>query len=308
MRRVLVVTVGAVVGWMGCLPGDTRPTPARVDVTAVASSVTRGGLSTSDGWTVSFDRVAMGIGSVDLDGENCTDYGRARYQWLIDFALAGEEKIGTIFGLGDCTLKFRVRVPSLTRTVYGAGATDALFERMRELDTDFWEVQNRIALLVRGRAERDGVAKTFDWAFRRGHEYYRCARTDGQGNLDVLRLDAPSHEARRVEIRAEELFRLLPSDDAPFVFDPYADADCDDDGTITVNELATVSLDDIAGAGGADPGGDEGIEGLTVCGLSDHSIDFDTLGDRVYRDLLPRVARLSGGEACLPDRASDDDD
>lgn len=302
-----VLTLAAVVSvtsWLSCLPGDTRPPPARVDVTATASDTTRGGLSTSDGWTVTFERIAMGIGNVDLDGEDCTDYGRADYQWLIDFEQGGVEKVGTVYGLGDCTLKFRVRVPSFTRTVFGAGATDALFERMRELDSDFWEVQRRTAVLVTGRAERDGKRKSFDWAFRRGHEYYRCARIDGQGNLDVLRVEEPSRVERQVEIRAEELFRLLPSDDAPFVFDPYAEADCDQDGVITVNELGTVALEDIEGAGGSEPGNVEGgLDDATVCGVSDDSLDFDTLGDRVYRDLLPRVARLRGGEACLPDRA-----
>ena len=222
MRGYLLacVLVAATAAAMSCLPGDTRPPPARVDVTAEASSATRDGFVTSDGWAVTFDRVAMGIGNVDLDGEDCTDYGRANYQWLIDFEVAGVEKVGTIYGLGSCTLKFQVRMPSSTRTVFGAGATDPLFARMRELDSDFWEVQSRTAVLVTGRASRDGTTKTFDWSFRRGHEYYRCAQEDGGGNLDVLRLDESSRRTRQIAIVAEELFRLFPSDDAPLVFDP----------------------------------------------------------------------------------------
>ncbi|HHH30717.1 MAG TPA: hypothetical protein ENK57_20570 [Polyangiaceae bacterium] len=312
MRRHGVNALAVAAAWVSCLPGDTRPPPARVDVTARATQATRDGFVTSDGWTLTFERVAMGIGDVDIDGEDCTDYGRADYQWLIDFELAAEEKVGTVYGLGTCTLKFQVRVPSLTRTVNGAGATDALFSRMRELDSDFWEIQSRSAVIVAGRASRDDVTKTFDWALRRGHEYYRCPRADGSGNLDVLRLEEPVRINRRVEIRAEELFRLTPSDDAPFVFDPYADADCNDDGVITVNELATVKIEDIEGAGGSDPGrpngGIGGVGGFTVCSVSDTSVDYDTLGDRVYRDLLPRIARLADGEACLPDVAYEDDD
>jgi len=303
----LIATCGS--GLFGCLPGDPRPPPARVYVTAEATTATREGFITSDGWAITFDRVAAGIGNVDLDGESCDDYNRANYQWLIDFVKAGEEKVGVVYGLGTCTLKFQLRTPSSDRTVFGAGATDALFATMRDIESDFWVVGQRPAVLVSGRAERAGVTKRFDWAFREGYELYECPRLDGVGNRDVLALGGPSQVSRKVEIRAEELFRLLPDDDAPLVFDPYAEADCDDDGLITTNELATVALKDVSGAGGADPSDPPpGIGGLTVCGQVDDRNDFDTLGDRVYLELAPRIARLSGGSSCHFDSASEYDD
>src|SRR6185503_16712943 len=100
------------------------PTPALIHLTARASGAVKDGVSTADGWQLSFERLLVGLGSASLEGSAggsaCVSYADARYDRLFDFAALGApQKLSEVYGLGACSLWFRLRSPS----------TDALLEQ-----------------------------------------------------------------------------------------------------------------------------------------------------------------------------------
>jgi hypothetical protein len=291
---------------LACLPADERPPPGRVTVTAAPSDATRDGFTTDDGWTVRFDRFVAGLGDVDLDGvnerrdgvdeeETCNAYSETDYEWLIDFTAAGREKIGLVHGIGSCTIEVRLRGPSAD-TVLGAGATEVDLELMRVEEVDPWtEIDDEdegeeIAVLARGTAHRGDETRQIDWIFRRSFEIRRCEASDGGGG-DASRVELTREVEREIplEVRAEELFRRHVADDAPLVFDRYASADADADGTITLEELDRVPVPPEVLPIPEPPGGaDEG----------DDIPEPESLGDYVVLVLLPRVVRVAGSGPC----------
>lgn len=298
-----VIALGAIA--QACLPGDDRPPPGRILVTAGPSDATRVGFVTDDGWTVRFDRFVTALGNVDLDGvnerrngveeeETCNDYSQTNYEWLIDFVVAAQgEKIGLVHGLGACTIEYRLRGPSAD-TVLGVGATEADLELMRIEERDAWteadEEGEEISLLALGSARRGEEVVAIDWRFRKSFEIRRCA-VDEEGG-DASRVDLTEGVEREVpvEVRAEELFRSAAIDGAPLQFDWYAAVDADGDGSITLEELDAVPVPPEVLPIPEPPGGDDD--------QGDPPPEPETLGDYVVEVLLARVSRVADAGPC----------
>lgn len=286
-----------------CLPGDDRPEPGSLYVTVEPTSSTRGGFRTIDGWEVRFDRFVMAVGDVRLrdpideneDDDSatlCNDYAETYYEWLFDFVVAEKEKVGLAYGLGQCRVEFRRRGPS-DDTVLGAGATRDDLEAMIVEGPDAYVEEHETTLVAVGEATREGRTVRFDWRFRLEHEYEVCPSLDGSSNVNYLALVAGDEATLELEVRGEELFRLLPHDDAPLVFDPIAAADADGDGEVRWPELAVAV---------AEPLG-ERAEQEEYEPPYDYLSDPPSLGDRIYVDNLTRVLRVKGGGPCEPEES-----
>jgi hypothetical protein len=265
-----------------CLPGDERPIPASVYVFAEPSAATRDGFITDDGWTISFDRFLTALGDVDLDAdpdsnlETCSDYSETNYDRLFDFTQVTSEKIGIVYGLGTCSVEFRLRSPS-DDALIEAGATEVDVETMRERATDAYVEEQRTAVWVIGTATKGDEVRSFDWLFRTSYEIDRCTSSDGEKYVSVVSLEGAARVELRVEVRGEELFRSVDEDAAPFLFEPFANADADEDTILTLEELDAVPYF-------APPEEDETAP--------------ETLGALVYQVLVPRVARLGDAGPC----------
>src|SRR5262249_44121783 len=63
MRRLAftALTLAAALA-AACLPNDTRPEPAEIEFTASSSDATRQGLTTVDGYDISFERALIDVG------------------------------------------------------------------------------------------------------------------------------------------------------------------------------------------------------------------------------------------------------
>lgn len=282
-----------------CLPGDDRATPGKVTMTIEPSAATTDGFDTSDGWRITFERFVAAAGDVGLDTprevdrddpETCVDYTDARYDRLFDFATATRTHLGLAYGTGNCAVEFRLKSPS-TDSLLQPGTSNEDLTFMRVRDTDLWADDARINLWVIGRAERDGVTKRFDWAFRQGDRVSQCASATGAGNVDEVKILADeSHELRGV-VRGEELFRAGLDGTSPLVFEPYAGADADGDGDITLEELALVPVTvEIPPDLVTEPnpfGGQIEIEPPA------------TLGDVLYDWQIRRVGNFVGGGECM---------
>lgn len=288
MRRslALAASLAAPLLSSGCLPNDNRPLPGSVEVTVQGTDEMLQPLSTGDGWTISVDRLIVGLGTVELHGEGCNPYAQAHYSRLFDFTLPldPDQKLGLLYGLGDCSLEFRVRAPH-TDALLGPGVTAGDVDAMRiEVLEDGNDEPQRTSVWATGEATRaDGATKRFDWMFRRRYNIKECEPgADGTPGSALEIVGGGSYEYA-VRIDGAQLFRPGAVYDAPLRFDPFASADADGDDVITLAELdeVTVALEPEA----MPEGGTSQLLGRTVA-------------DLLYEMQLPRLAGLAGAGPC----------
>lgn len=259
------------------------------------------GVTTSDGWAISFERLLIALGRLSLDGSSCNSYSEARYDRLFDFAATSTpQKVGEVFGLNECDLTFRVRTPS-SDALLATGVTSDDLAQMRTPGSDAWSTGAGVAVLVRGSATRAGTTKRFEWSFRQGWSFHDCPRPDDAGLATALALGSGDSLQLGLVVRGEELFRQWADDAAPLVFDAMANADADGDQSITLDELDAVPAP-VAPDGGALDASTDADASLAT----DAAVDADaadgasgpTLADVLYGELVPRMLRLGDSGAC----------
>ncbi|MBL8743646.1 MAG: hypothetical protein JNK04_21200 [Myxococcales bacterium] len=267
--------------------------PASVLVTAEPSDATKSGFVTDDGWTVEFERVLLALGDVDLEDTvegsgACSAYSETHYEKLFDFVAVEREKVGLVYGLGDCSVEYRMRGPS-DDALLGSGASDADLVSMRTAGGDPYSSSERVTLRVQGTVSKDDQSKRFDWSFRRSFEVSGCVADDGEP-LSAMDLEGEAERTLRIEVRAEELFRVQGNDDAPLIWGSLAFDGMGEDGVVTLDDLASVSRP-------AEFLSQWPVEGVAEEDLSD-PLPTQQL-TLMYEHLLPRVTRVVGGAACI---------
>jgi hypothetical protein len=297
-RRSTLSWIALALATTGCLPGDTRPVPGSVYLTAEPSEATTRGFTTQDGWHVTFERFLIGMGDVSLEGDACNSYSNANYERLFAFTAGGRQKVGIVYGLGSCGLQFRVRSPS-SDALLGAGVTGDELAFMRTTGTDAYAEEQRVGVYVRGRAARGDVTKRFEWAFRKRYSLHDCKAGPDGGTSSSLELHGNDALALPLIVHGEELFRTNPDDAAPFQFDLMASADADGDGAVTLDEMAKIPAPPPEMDGGVGPG-----TGGFDAGADAGDAGGPTLADLVYLTLVPRAVRLGTSAACVADERS----
>lgn len=292
--RAVALALAAIPG--GCLPGDTRPVPESLYVTAEPSQALTQGVETPDGWRITFDRFVLGIGNVDFEEDDaaCTSYAEAHYERLFDFTVAGREKVGTIYGIGTCRVGFRLRGPS-DDALLGPGATETDRAFMQVRATDRFGEDERASVLAIGSGTRGDEVKRFEWIFRRSYELTNCASEAGGVATTVELTEAAASEIR-LEVRAEELFRSIADDRADLWFQPIADADADADGMVTLDELSIAPRPAVDAGEIGPQGGSSGTSGGAGSDMAE--APPQSLEDLIYKELLPRLVRVAGGGPC----------
>jgi hypothetical protein len=211
--------------------------------------------------------------------------------------------------------------------VLGAGVSSADELMMRSPGSDAYLTNVGSALDVAGVAVRGADAKRFHWSFRRVSQYRDCALspTDpATAGVTLRSNDALTYDLR---VEVEAIFRddVDPAA-ASLRFDPFAAADSDGDGAVTLAELASipVAMSATTPTGLADGNPETG--GLAEAGI-DHALDaasdvvgdgkivpparaghdaasFDdtgviaTLADYVYQLLVPSIPRFRDTGYC----------
>ena len=311
MSRALVVSVAlaaVVAAAPSCLPEDTRPTPTTLNVTVTGSPYVNAGIPSNafeDGWSMTFERVLVGIGNSGVNGGACTDYAETNYTRLYDASVVAPQKLSLIYGLGTCNFNFRLRNPDTQNTIAMQGVTDdemtTMLTPVAAADRYTLKDTTGVTLWVRGSATNGTATKTFDWSFRVRRVNIRdCEELDGT----YFSLDMPGGNtiALDVEIHPEALFQdRLDWATAHLRFAPFAQADDkfgNADGVVTLDELNAMTLADAGvtpddeqtfeDAGVDDAGDDSGL------GDASTSRSWTTFEDFVYLGLYPRVARVAG--------------
>jgi hypothetical protein len=271
------IAVSTIAVGLSCLPSDERPTPDEIDVSFSSSDATKNGFESSDGWSIAFDRVLVGVGNVSLD-DGCTDYldtfvsDDGRYLRLLDAQLAGSQKLSIDYGLGSCGV--RVGFGGVdTDTVLGANVTQQELSFMSVKGSDALVDDRSLAIYVKGHATKGSDRKHFEWSFRPRRQRFDCG---------PVALDPNGNQTYPIDVgfSVDELFANLDEDGSPYVFDRIALADLDGDGEITFDELSQVVVPD-----------PDGLDG----GMADASLDAEIDGAFIDRD----AGDLPNGETTL---------
>jgi hypothetical protein len=275
-----------------CLPGDTRPPPAVVHFTVEPSPAVTEGVTTVDGWHISFERLLIGVGGArlgargegigNIDPSECTAYANANYERLFDLTVSGRQTLSDVYGLGTCGVGFALKVPwGDTPLGEGVSAQDLAF--MRDSSHHTAATNHPRSVYVRGQATRDTTTKRFEWSFEAILLLIGCVNPGDAGYASDLALTSGAELPLPVVVRGEELFREDVADDEPLRFDALAAADTDGDQVITREELAV--------AAGPPPDMDGGFRSADGGAPS--------LEDLISRRLVLRMMRLGDSGPCL---------
>jgi hypothetical protein len=276
----------------GCLPGDTRPPPAVIHLTVEPSPAVTEGVTTVDGWHISFERLLIGIGDARLgaletgagpiDPSACTSYANANYERLFDVTVGGRQTLSDIYGLGTCGVGFSLNTPwGDTPLGEGVSAEDLAF--MRDSAHNTLESNRSRSVYVRGKATRDATTKRFEWSFQQSLLLQGCVGAGDVGFASDVVLTSGAVVQLPVVVHGEELFRERRSDDSPLRFDALAAADADGDQMITLDEL----------------GGAVGPSAEADAGLTSADGGAPSIADLFYHGLVLRMFRLSDSGPCL---------
>src|SRR5262245_11354688 len=260
------VTVGCLALLVNaCLPVDTRPPPGEALIT-VSSDETSSGISTADGWLVSFDTLLVSIGDFSLAEGECLAYGESRYTRILDVRNSEPQKLVLVRALGECPFIFDVDPPP-EDAVLGAGVTEEQKTFMRTIGSDRYAENEGVAWHVVGSATQAERVIRFDWSFRETLFYPSCGD---------LAFEGEGETTADIRLRTGALFDDPDSGSPPEArFDPYAPSDGDGDGEVTLEELETIEL--------SDP-------------------EYPTLGARLYRKTVAELPHVSDETPCESQR------
>jgi hypothetical protein len=277
-----------------CVPADTRPVPATIDLEISPNDASQEGIATTDGWMLTIDRFFVGIGDADV-GDTCLKYSEGGYGRLIDARRSDDQKLALLFGFGQCGLRVRVAGPA-SDTILGEGVTeeDALLLGLK--GTDPYVTQESSASVgIAATATRGSTTERFNWSFRQRITYRDCETpVDGKPGTP---LDFPSNAnfTYHIVLHPETLLR----DDhdgatAALRFDAMMSADTifgNADGEVTLSELGGVTLDEARKTGPYSIGDSTDPNAASK---------IHTLEDYVYLVLLPAIPQFREGFLCTP--------
>jgi hypothetical protein len=303
LRRLLTATLvlGVAAGgasvfaaFQGCVPADTRPVPGSLTVTVSPSPGVLGGVVTADGWAVTFERVLVGIGGVRL-GDSCLTYTEPDYDRVLDVTTKSQQKLSITYAIGTCSFGFRVMPPS-SDALLGDGVTEDDKTLLRTPGADPYVPRGGIAYSLVGHATRGDVRKGFQLSFRPRVRYNNCVLTADGG--DPVDLPSASALVYDITIEAEALLRDDVDAAAALRFEPFAKADQNGDGQITLDELRAVPIATVRD-GGAFEAGTYDVDDAGIL-RQGRPIVIETFGDYVYEVLIPSIPRFQGTGTCRP--------
>jgi hypothetical protein len=279
-RKLFCASLALALTPLGCLPDDTRDPPGQLEVTLSADSSLRTGIpSTEDGWAIAYSRFLLVLGDADLSGDDCDAYSESHYNRIFELSHESPQRVSLLYGLGRCQFGFRIAAPAWD-SLLGDGVTTDDETWLRTPGSDAHATDAGVSIRVQGLASKLGVQKSFDWSFRRFISYEDCTLPEDAtlGGGVLLR----GNESSQVDIvvRGDALFgNAAVEPAAPARFEPFRAADDehgDANGEITLDELQASPLPPGASAGAM----------------------IQSLGDRVYLQMLPQLAKFQGTGTC----------
>jgi hypothetical protein len=279
-RRLVTLTLALTLMPMACLPDDTRAPPGQLEVTLSSDDSLRAGIpSSEDGWAIAYSRFLVVLGDADLSGDDCDAYSESHYNRIFELTHQSTQRVSILYGLGLCHFGFRIATPAWD-SIRGEGVTADDETWLRTPGSDAHATDAGVSVRVQGSASRLGVQKSFDWSFRRFISYEDCALPDDAEQGGGVSLSGNESSQVDILVRGEALFGGAAREPSvPARFEPFRAADDehgDGNGEITLDELQATPLP--AGAMGGPM--------------------IESLGDRIYLQLLPEIAKFRGTGSC----------
>jgi hypothetical protein len=277
-----------------CVPADTRPVPGSLTLTVSPSPAVIAGVTTADGWNVSFDRVVVNIGQASL-GNGCDEYSQADYTRILDVTKQSNQKLSILYGIGTCDLRFRVAAPTVD-AVLGDNVSEDVKTQLRTPGGDPYVPLGGVAIDMAGTAVRGAVTKHFRLVFRPRVRYGNCRLDEDAG--PGINLASSAVEVYDIRIEAEAVLRDdVDAAMASLRFEPFANADQDGDGNVTLDELRHVPIAEVRDGGAFEAGTYEFDDDAGVF-RNAGAIPITTFGDYVYELLLPSLPRFRDTGNC----------
>ena len=188
----------------------------------------------ADDWSVSFDALITSLGELQLSDPQRTDrvWDEVPGPWIVDWVDLPEFRpLQTLVGpAGRNDFGFSTLTATDAATVISGADTD--IARM---------IEDGLVHLVRGTATDGTRTITFDWGFSQQIRYTQCE--NGADGTPGVALRADGITRSYVEFHVDHLFwTRLGTEDAQMRFGAIADADANDDGEVTLDELAQVDV------------------------------------------------------------------
>jgi hypothetical protein len=218
-----------------------------------------------DGWTIQFSKFLVVLGGVRIADDTGAIGAEMKTTKLVDHVAAGVKPLVTFEDLEAkpwTKVSFEIRPPG-DDTELDASATAADLDAMK---------QGKYAVWAEGEATQGAVKKTFRWGFGVPTAYIECkGEKDGRETPGVLVTNGGVDNVE-LTIHGDHLFYDdLQSPNAKLRFNAIASADTDNDGEVTLAELAQkklVDIDPADGAYGTGAAGDVNDLGAFVADLS----------------------------------------
>jgi hypothetical protein len=191
-----------------------------------------------DGWSVKYSKFLVVIADVAVAEEGKEPVAKLPTPKLFDMHAAGEKAVAVFTGLpGKAYTHVSYAVSPATAAVeLGGGATEADKQLM---------VQGGYSVYVEATATKDAITKSYAWGFRTSTLYDRCKGELSGKETDGVVVTNGGNDAVQLTIHGDHLYYDdLQSPAAKVRFDSIASADVDDDGRVTLEELAAVQLAD----------------------------------------------------------------
>ncbi len=192
-----------------------------------------------DGWSAKFDKFLIVLGDVRVADDKGNEGARLSDLTLFDMTKPGPHPVGTAAGIGAKHWnRISFRIPA-------ANADTKLGSTASQADLDMMQ-QAGYSVYVTGSATRGSDTKTFAWGFTESTTYSQCtAKIDGKEEEGVVLANGANVNAE-LTIHGDHFFYDdLSAETAVLRFDAIASADANQDGVVTLEELAAVKLFDI---------------------------------------------------------------
>lgn len=186
----------------------------------------------TDGWDIQFDRFLIIVGDVEVRefGADVAIDNDSRDR-IVDLTVVTEAPNVSVFYSEASTT---TDLGPHHAYVDIMASTDIFTGNASQEDVDFM-IANGFAIYLEVTATKDNATKTLAIGFNEGTQLVQClisSSLDGNGRL-----------TEALEIHGEELFVMGLGESSSVQFDWIADADANDDGIITREELAASMLE-----------------------------------------------------------------
>lgn len=190
-----------------------------------------------DGWTIKYSKFLVVLGNIKVQDAAGAVAAEQKGSKLVDHTKVGRKPLVTFSNIeAKAWTHVSYEILPATAATELAGASDADKALM---------IQGGYSLYVEATATKGAVSKSYKWGFQTATLFDRCkaANVDGKDGVDGVVVKNGITDTVELTIHGDHLYYDdLQSIDAKVRFDNIAAADADNDGVVTLDELAKVKL------------------------------------------------------------------